>query len=399
MKKPLPSVALWAWSIYFALPLSASALDLGFRYQNGKCVNGEGKIGLNPFYFGPCSDMRDLTLNRFEMAGIDFSGSKFTNADLQLTNFRTSRFVDVDFTGAKLMGANFLDSTFEKVNFMGANLRRAKFSGATFLESRFVGVDFRGFDLSYFQCVQCTFDKADFSEANLTEAVIDQASFSEAILANAKLIGAMVTHSTFANAVLRGSNWNQADVSGSNFAKAKYSMRTQLPFNEVEAKKQKMIQVKATDFMGVATNLPYKDIAGWSPCHRSSYDRISDLSSILKSCKATHVMMGCRKTGEPVLEVAAFGAYDRVFREIGREDGGTYENGVTFYFGKNSSVGFARPGVISRSANGCDVENTSSAYRFCIRLQSDQIVAGYRCGGAVALNNDKYERVFFKANF
>src|SRR5262245_36174497 len=87
---------------------SSWAGDLGFRYTNGTCVNSQGDKGLNTNYFGQCSDFRGVTLAKFHLDGVDFSGSQFNSADLQRTTFNQTILNGVSFEGANLSGVEFI---------------------------------------------------------------------------------------------------------------------------------------------------------------------------------------------------------------------------------------------------------------------------------------------------
>ena len=70
--------------------MNTYAGDLGFRYQNGQCVNSQGMAGLNPSFFGPCADLRGAILGHLNLDGIDFSGSQFTASDLQKSSLNNA---------------------------------------------------------------------------------------------------------------------------------------------------------------------------------------------------------------------------------------------------------------------------------------------------------------------
>src|SRR5438093_47475 len=106
--------------------LSSFAADMGFRFQNGKCVNDNGTEGLNPSYFGQCGDNRGITLYKFDLTGSDLSGSTFDGADLQLTIFNKTTLTNVSFNETNLAGVQFLEATLESTNFNKAILANTK---------------------------------------------------------------------------------------------------------------------------------------------------------------------------------------------------------------------------------------------------------------------------------
>src|SRR5689334_9670282 len=96
---------------FLFLAAGAQANDLGFRYRNGRCLNGANAEGLNPSFIGQCSDLRNAVLGRLDFTQVDFSGSKFTNADLQQSKFDGANLTGVDFEAANLSGVSFGAST------------------------------------------------------------------------------------------------------------------------------------------------------------------------------------------------------------------------------------------------------------------------------------------------
>ncbi|MGE0614823.1 MAG: pentapeptide repeat-containing protein [Bacteriovoracia bacterium] len=389
-----------SWITVLSLSFAGTVFsgDLGFRYQAGKCLNAKGEAGLNPSFLGQCADLRGVVISRLNLDGIDFSGSKFTNTDLQLTTFRGGRLVDVDFESAKLAGADFIDAHLERVSFQRSSLKNAKFSGATVLESSFKGVDLGSFDLSLSNFARCNFDEANFNGTKLTEAVLESSSFKGANFKDAHLAKADLRRANFDGANLRGSNLEGAEVKGATFAGAKYNRRTKLPFTQEEAANQKMTFIRVTEFSGIMNNVPIEELDDWEICHVSKFAESQPLEKVLKDCQATHVMLACRVTGGNTFIVAGYGAYNQVFKEIGTSQTGTLDNDVLFYYSNTYSIGFAAKGD-TLQRNSCDVGTNQPEKRLCFHTQNQNLSGGYRCGATVGLNSSTaYERVFLKAN-
>jgi uncharacterized protein YjbI with pentapeptide repeats len=410
--------ARFVLTVSLGFSLQAFSRDLGFRYTNGNCVNGQGETGLNPGFIGQCGDLRGVTLSRLDMSDTDLSGSKFNSSDLQLTQFNRSILIDVDFEGAHLQGVEFAGAKIERSKFNRADLQNSRFGDAQVKESRFSLAVMEGLDLSYTNFSGCTFDgarlnkanlqDADFSAVNLQEAtleytdmtaaklvraVFDKANLKHAIQARADLSGA-----SFFEADLRSANLADAKVEGAMFAQAKYNLRTILPFTTEEADRQNMIFKKLTEISGIAHNLKMDELDGWTICHQSVFAADGGpIDKILTDCKSEQVMLACRKTGSDTLILAGHGRYDMVFKEIGTSNEGTLENDVQFYYSKNYSIGFAAPGsTLSRTE--CDVDGDKAEDRLCFHTINETLYQGYRCGSIEGLNDSKeYERLFLKS--
>lgn len=298
-------IKLWiVLSVSIVIGAKAFAIDLGFRYQNGKCVNSAGQVGLNPSFFGPCSDLRGVTLHNLNLEGIDFSGSQFVSSDLQKISFKATNLTGVNFEGANLFGINFDEAQVHGVNFQQAILKNVTFSEARIQESSFANVDLRGNDLNYARFESCDLTRANFGQAqlgeseflnsnltetnfekanlrkanfagsrmlraNLSNSILDAAQLSsvqgdEVNLMNASLKNADLSHSTLIRAQLNRTNLTEANLSQTDFSQAgmkgtdltganfqgaifkdaTYSTRTKLPFSEETARNLGMLLIK-----------------------------------------------------------------------------------------------------------------------------------------------------------
>lgn len=275
--------------------------DLGFRFKNGECVNGAGQKGLNPSFIGQCSDLRNVVLGRFDLSGIDFSGSQFTNSDLQQSSFAGANLTGASFEAANLAGVNFASAKFVKANLAGAIMKNAKLTNAEFHVCDLSRVNFTGADLSYLNFEGSKFNStifknakleetvlknadltaADFEgnvlrgvdlsgsvlkQANLTKADMQEANLSlvnaeAAVFTNAQMYKANLTKAKLSRADLRrvnlkdsnltdaaidSANLKNADFTGANYTRTSfkdslYTSKTLLPFNDSKAKQLGMI--------------------------------------------------------------------------------------------------------------------------------------------------------------
>lgn len=194
----------------------AEAKDLGFRFQSqtGKCVNQAGAEGLNPGFFGQCSDLRRVILAKFNLDDTDFSGSLFDEADLQQTTFNRAVFTNVSFQGSNLAGVEMQKASITSVNFTQANMQNIRLGGSTFLNANLSGVDFTGSQLSYMNFQNCLFDGANFSKAALDNATLSNSSMNKAVFVGANLKSAKMQKVKVNGADFSGANLTQADLSG-----------------------------------------------------------------------------------------------------------------------------------------------------------------------------------------
>ena len=398
--------------------LPVFAKDLGFRYTAGKCQNAKGEEGLNPSAFGQCSDLRGVVIYGLHLDDMDFSGSLFNGADLQLTTFNNTILVGVNFSNTLLMGSEFVGARIEHANFTSANIQNAKFVNASFNDVNFTAVNFTGQLMSFFTFNEAQFDGANFTSAQLEEAIFTNstflgANFTSANLKGATLVGAGLGGATFHSADMRKVNLSSADlqntnlkksnlegakVDKTNFENAKYSRFTTLPFTTDEASRRKMIFIRLYEFSGIKKNLAMDELDGWTVCNQTLFSKMGNpLSKIYEDCRAQYVMLACRPTGSNILTVAAYGTYDKIFNDIGESNAGTVENGVKFYFSDNYSIGFAQADK-SLERDSCDIGDEAAESRLCFHTSNKALQGGYRCGATTSLNgSDDYERLFFKS--
>jgi uncharacterized protein YjbI with pentapeptide repeats len=397
--------------------VEVNAADSGFRFKDGRCLNDKGEAGYNTGFLGQCADLRGVTLSKLDFSEMDFSGSLMTDADLQNSSFTKAVLIQVDFTGAQLMGAGFNQAHIENSVFARASLQGASFDNAVIKNVDFQGADFSGQNLSGVVFDGCRFDGANFSGAKLTDSKLTKASIIKAKFENSVLDGAdlsssnltggdfkgaslkktMLNKAQMSQTNLRDADLTKASVRGTSFKQAKYNRKTKLPFSTSTAQKNEMILIKFLEFSGLSKKLPISSLDGWETCSQSSYKDTVSLSDIFNSCQSKYVMLACRLKGSDTLELAAYGHYDMVFKDIGDSNEGIIDNGVKFYFSPDQSIGFAGEND-QLNRNSCDFQGLNADNRLCFHTSSNSLAGGYRCGAKEDLNDDSsYERLFFKA--
>jgi uncharacterized protein YjbI with pentapeptide repeats len=361
--------------------------------------------------------MRGVGISGLDMGGIDFSGSKFNNSDLHESSFAHSIFVDVDFSGADLQHAVFTQAQLTRVRFVDADISLASFAGAKFAQMDFSGTDLSQQDLSGANLDHCVFKQANLTGANLkgssvvtsdfSEAVLESANLSKARLTSgifeaadlqkANLAGAQMDKANFRMTDLRKADLTKASVKATLFEGAKYNKDTKLPFNANEAKARKMVLIKLFEFSGVMKNTKMSSFDGWKICNTSLYSQDVDMVVIRSACQGgKYLMLACRAKGSDTITLAAYGAYDKVFTDIGSSNTGTVDNGVKFYYGSDWSWGFAST-TAELDRDSCDVGTGEDDTRLCFHTNGNGLTGGYRCGAIARLNeSNDYERLFLK---
>ena len=124
----------------------------------------------------------------------NFSGSKFDNANLMMSNLDNSNFTD-----ASLVKADLTRASFNQSNFSGADLTKAvgyrtSFNGAIFSKTRmtkseFSRASFEGAEISIIDWSRSELGRANFRNARLTEVSFEFSNISRAIFNGARLTG------------------------------------------------------------------------------------------------------------------------------------------------------------------------------------------------------------------
>ena len=217
-------------------------------------IRGYNKITVDEFLTNPkkgeCTSLINTDLSGANLINAELNGANLINADLSVAflykanlsgvilikadldnaNLNKTYMVGADLSGAYLIGTHFIGANLNKANFSKAHLSGDALPSATHL----TGVNRR-------------------SRANLSEANLSEANFSEAYLDAAFLIRADLRGTDMRNTQLRGADLREADLRGTNMSgaymngakliNAKYNDKTNLPFDDAEAKKRGMIKV------------------------------------------------------------------------------------------------------------------------------------------------------------
>lgn len=310
-------------SIIFSFTVWANkqAVDKGFRFKDGKCVNEQGQEGLNPSYFGQCGDLRGVRLEHFELVGLDLSGSDYSGSNLTDIHFENTIIDHVSFKAARISGSDFSDAIVREADFSESRLRNnamsvksfqnTSFESADLAESmlsyvRFEGVNLRGALLQRANLEEAVFSDCDLSGVDFTGAILNEANFTnivlkdavfsiaslvgtifhrsllikakmngvdltradlrEASLMESDLSGAILTEANFEKANLSLSHLMNADLSRTNLQQtiltaAKANKKTLFPFNDEERERR-----------GVIMQLVKRVFVLWNQKERESYD-------------------------------------------------------------------------------------------------------------------------------
>ncbi len=139
---------------------------------------------------------------------------------------------------------------------------------------------------------------------------------------------------------------------------------------------------------GIRRLVQRSDLDGFRQCYRADYRRVGDsLAEIMANCSGPRLIVGCREVGSFSLKVAAQGAREDVFRDVGAGAQAAHVvEGVAWYYDQDSSWGFAPAGApIDRRA--CDQGDGQGLDRLCWHTDNGRMNGGWRCGPTTGLNN------------
>jgi uncharacterized protein YjbI with pentapeptide repeats len=231
---------------------TAFALDLGFRFKDGKCVNDKGEEGLNPDFFGQCSDLSGKTLGKFNFTGIDFSGSNFQNADLRSSILVDTNLVQAKFDGANLSGVNVSDANLKDASLKNAVLTKLIAGSTNFSNCDFKDADMSGADLTYSILTGANLtgvkaSKVNFTETDLSGVNFTSGLFREALFSKIKAKGLIFTGGDFTSARIESVDFENVQAAGSiySFSKIKNSKFISATFVKSN---WKSAQVESSDF-------------------------------------------------------------------------------------------------------------------------------------------------------
>lgn len=400
--------------VVLILPFILQAKDLGFRYQEGRCIDKNGQEGLNPTFFGPCADFRGLDIKGVRFDDIDFSGSKFDSGNLNDVDFSYSKLIGAsfqntiikaaDFGEADLSGSNFQEAVIEESTFFGATLKNANFTRASIKNGSFAKVVAVSSIFNQVIFENVIFESSDFSFSELKMADLSRQKLKRINFSHANFTGATLKHVSFSfcnlsqvgldNALLQHADFSNSTLIVSSARGAKFNTNTKFSFSKDEAERLGMILILLAEFSGIQSKIPIEDLNGWKICHTSTYASTTSISFIQQQCPGQVLMLGCRKTGGQILELAAYGRSEMVWKDVGEvKNAFTLENGVRFYYSPNLSMGFA-PENVEINRNSCDVDGDLPEFRMCIHTKNGSIESGYRCGNNDLNGSEDFERVF-----
>lgn len=211
-------------AFFLNLKLSAAtAIDLGFRYKDGRCLDKDGNEGVNPAYFGQCGDLSGVRLGNFSLDGIDISGSKWKASDLSSVSFKNARIVGVDFSSARISGVDFTDSVIENVDFTDAVFKNITLFDAQLHQLVFKRSNLSGNQLTYAEFKNSIFEDVDFSNTDLADAKFSSSKLIGVNFTRANLEGIVFKESTlekinFSSTKLMGAEFSSMDLSGYDFS-------------------------------------------------------------------------------------------------------------------------------------------------------------------------------------
>lgn len=134
---------------------------------------------------------------------------------------------------------------------------------------------------------------------------------------------------------------------------------------------------------------------GWSQCWVKPYAMDLDVPGLMAACTRQRLMVACRRTGNPTIQLLAQAARSDVFFLTETEDVIHEANGTRWYFTPDWSMGFAPLGQATDRYE-CDV--APGADRLCFHTLPAW-TQGYRCGDDRDLDsngNATHERLFFQ---
>lgn len=163
-----------------------------------------------------------------DLSGAMLAEANLSHADLSYANLRGANLKDADLTGANLTGADLTgalleDALFEKAVLSNAFLDKVTaentiFSEANLSEATLINSLFKGADFS-----KCLLDKTDFQGSNLTEASVEGATGNQVNMAETNLTelrasnGCDFSYGSFRQASGKESIWSEATLTGADF--------------------------------------------------------------------------------------------------------------------------------------------------------------------------------------
>ncbi len=155
---------------------------------------------------------------------------------------------------------------------------------------------------------------------------------------------------------------------------------------------------------GVQKNIPEAQVSGggWQLCYSDDFGNSStSLNTIKTNCSKANLLIACRPTGSPNLQLAAMAPRADVLYESG-SGSCSYStphvaNGVGFYYSDSWSWGFVRGGDTAYRCS-CDTDGSGDpSMRMCWHTGGGNINNGYRCGNDYPWSSN-FERLVYQAD-
>ncbi|NJN01968.1 MAG: pentapeptide repeat-containing protein [Leptolyngbyaceae cyanobacterium RM1_1_2] len=175
-----------------------------------------------------------LVLERTQLAGSQWSGSRLHGASLRFSRFfavgpdrkpgtyddRTTDLSGADLSATDLSAADLRWSQMPRVSLLRANLQRAQLDQANLTAANLSAARLIGASLRQTQLTQASLTGADLTEANLQGAKLKDAQLGRVQAAGAVLVRADLERSSWQEANLSAANLKNARLVWSNFAAA-----------------------------------------------------------------------------------------------------------------------------------------------------------------------------------
>jgi uncharacterized protein YjbI with pentapeptide repeats len=186
---------------------------------------------------GKAPDLKMISANNMNLAGIDFRGAnlhgtQFQHSDLKQarlagSNLDLTNLMHADFSGADLHGTSLYGTVAIDADFRGANLSDAKLLG-NFHDADFIKADLRkaraganmsnqSMGLIRFVGVNAKFDGAQMADADLAVCDVRFASFRDADLRGASFKSCDLRQADFSGANMAGADLTGARLDGATF--------------------------------------------------------------------------------------------------------------------------------------------------------------------------------------
>ena len=221
------------------------------------------------------SEMRDEDLSKTVLHDLTF----VQPLSASMSDWTSSRLINLGFNGGNFSGANFSGSYVEKTDFNGGTLSGILAREFTCILCQFSGADLthaiapnaslyrvvlRRSNLARADLQGADLRGADFSNAGLENATMAGANLAGAIFTGASLLGASFENARLQGADIRGADLSGSDLKGANIAGARVDCGTKLPEN-VNVKAMRLIPMASCvgqaalsfsgdDFVGDYTN-------------------------------------------------------------------------------------------------------------------------------------------------